>query len=36
MLNYECHYTFVYKKYINWNKHNIFKNIFNGMLDDYI
>jgi len=36
MLNCECHYTSVYKKYINWNKHNIFKNIFNGMLDDYI
>ena len=35
MLICDCHYTYVYKKYNEWNKLNVFKNIYNFILDEY-
>ena len=36
MLNCDCHYTSVYKKYNEWNKLNVFKNIYKFILNEYL
>jgi hypothetical protein len=36
MLNCECHYTSIYKKYTEWVKLQVFKNIYNILLEEYL
>ena len=36
MLNCECHYTSIYKKYTEWVKLQVFKNVYNILLDEYL
>jgi hypothetical protein len=36
MLICDCPYTYVYKKYNEWNKLNVFKNIYKFILDEYL